>query len=90
MLTIVILALGSVTCLVVFLLAIVVIGIRQEPPTERLSELAPTPTAVFVRRMLGVTIRRPDSLLNPYPGDKSDTSLRTTPLVVPMDKRNLQ
>jgi excisionase family DNA binding protein len=43
----------------VLLLAIVVIGIRQEPPTEELSQQAPSLTTVFVRRLLGVYVRKP-------------------------------
>ena len=59
MLTILILVVGSVTVLVVLLLFIVVIGIRQEPPMEELHEQAPSLTTVFVRRMLGVYVRKP-------------------------------
>ena len=60
MLTILILVIGSVAILVVLLLLIVVIGIRQEPPTEELSEQASSLTTVFVRRLLGVYVRKPD------------------------------
>ncbi len=77
MTTILILVLGSVTVLVV-LLVIVVIGIRLEPPTEELSEQAPNLTTVFVRRLLGVYVRKPDS------------PPRTTSLVGPIDKPNLK
>ena len=77
MLTILILV-GSMTILAVLLLVIVVTGIRQEPPTEELSEQAPSLTTVFVRRLLGVYVRKPDS----HP--------RTTSLVGPMDKPNLK
>ena len=59
MLTILILMVGSVTVLVVLPFLIVVIGIRQEPPTEELSEQAPSLTTVFVRRLLGVYVRKP-------------------------------
>ena len=69
-----ILVVGSVTVLVVLLLVIVVIGIRQEPPMEELSEQAPSLTTVFVRRLLGVYVRKPDS------------PPRTTSLAGPMDK----
>ena len=78
MLTILILVVGSVAILVVLLLLIVVIGIRQEPPTEELSEQAPSLTTVFVRRLLGVYVRKPDS------------PPRTTSLAGPMDKPNLK
>jgi hypothetical protein len=60
MLTILIL-IGSVTVLVVLLLAVVVIGVRHEPQTEELSEQAPSLIAAFVRRLLGVYVRKPDS-----------------------------
>ena len=60
MLTILIL-IGSVTVLFALLLAIVVIGVRHEPQTEELSEQAPSLIAAFVRRLLGVYVRKPDS-----------------------------
>ena len=60
MLTILIL-IGSVTVLFAILLAIVVIGVRHEPQTEELSEQAPSLIAAFVRRLLGVYVRKPDS-----------------------------
>jgi hypothetical protein len=78
MLTVLVLVVGSVTILVVLLLVIVVIGIRQEPPTEELSEQAPSLTTVFVRRLLGVYVRKPD--LPP----------RATSLAGPTDKPNLK
>jgi hypothetical protein len=60
MLTILVLV-GSVTVLVAVLLAIVVIGVRHEPQTEELSEQAPSLIAAFVRRLLGLYVRKPDS-----------------------------
>ena len=78
MLTIFVLLIGSMTTLAVLLLVIVVIGIRQEPPTEELSEQAPSLTTAFVRRLLGVHVRKPDS------------SPRATSLVGPMDKPYLK
>ena len=59
MFAILILVVGSVTALVVLLLVIVVIGIRQEPSMEELREQPPRLTAVFVRRLLGVCVRKP-------------------------------
>jgi hypothetical protein len=44
---------------VVLLLGLVVVGIRQEPPWTELSDVAPTPIAVTVRRLCGLHIRRP-------------------------------
>jgi hypothetical protein len=61
MLTILILVVGSAAVLVVLLLIIVVIGIRQEPLMQELDEQAPTLIAAFVRRLLGVYVRKPDS-----------------------------
>jgi len=78
MLTILVVLIGSVSILLVLMLLIVVIGIRQEPPTEELSEQAPSLTTVFVRRLLGVYVRKPDS------------PPRTTSLVGPMDKPTLK
>jgi hypothetical protein len=59
MFAILILAVGAVTVLFVLLLVIVVIGIRQEPLMEELREQAPSLTTVFVRRLLGVYVRKP-------------------------------
>jgi hypothetical protein len=61
MLTILILVVGSLAIFVVLLLLIVVIGIRQEPSMEELSGQTPSPVAAFVRRLLGVYVRKPDS-----------------------------
>ena len=78
MLTILILVVGSLAILDVLLLLIVVIGIRQEPRTEELSGQAPSPIAAFVRRLLGVYVRKPDS------------PPRTTSLADPIGKPNLK
>jgi hypothetical protein len=69
MLTILILIVGSATVLVVLLLVIVIIGIHQEPPMEELHEQAPGLTTLFVRRLLGVYVRKPPLEPNaPEPG----------------------
>jgi hypothetical protein len=60
MLTILLLAVGAVMVLVLVLLAIVVIGMRQEPPTEELNVQAPSLFAALVRRMVGVYVLKPD------------------------------
>jgi hypothetical protein len=86
MLTILILVVGSLAILVVLLLFIVVIGIRQEPPTEELSGQAPSPIAVFVRCLLGVYVRKPNSPPKLDQGDKGHASL----LAGSMDKPNLE
>jgi hypothetical protein len=60
MLTILIFAVGVVMVLVLVSLAIVVIGMRQEPPTEELSVQAPSLFPALVRRMVGVYVLKPD------------------------------
>jgi hypothetical protein len=74
MLTIFILAVGGVMVLVLALLAIVVVGIRQEPPTDELNMQAPSLFAALVRRSLGVSVRKPGR--GPYErlGDQCLTS----------------
>ncbi len=59
MFTILILTVGAVMVLVLVLLAVVVIGIRQEPPADELSRQAPRAIAAWVRRLLGVYVRKP-------------------------------
>jgi hypothetical protein len=60
MLTILIFAVGIVMALVLVLLAVVVIGIRQEASAAELDMQAPSLFAALVRRMLGVYVRKPD------------------------------
>ena len=88
MLTILVLLIVSVTIFVVLLLVIVVIGIRQEPPTEELSEQASSLVAAFVRRLLGVHVRKPDSPRNLDQGDERPCLARITPPADPMHKPN--
>ena len=76
MLTILVVLIASVTIFVVLLLVIVVIGIRQEPPTEELSEQASSLIATFVRRLLGLHVRKPGSSPNLGQGDESPASHR--------------
>jgi hypothetical protein len=59
MLTALILLVFAVIALVLLALAVVVAGIRSEPPHEGLSSRAPNPLSAMVRRMLGVHVRRP-------------------------------
>jgi hypothetical protein len=44
----------------VALLAVVVAAIRQEPRDAELGSYAPNPMAALVRRLLGVSVRRPE------------------------------
>ena len=59
MLTALILVVFAVVMLVLVLLAVVVVAIRQEPRDTEMSNVAPSLTAVMVRRLLGVYVRRP-------------------------------
>ena len=59
MLTLLILIVFAVFALVLVLLAVVVVAIRQEPHGAELNNVAPSLTAVLVRRLLGVYVRRP-------------------------------
>jgi len=45
----------------VALLAVVVAAIRQEPCDAELGSYAPNPMAALVRRLLGVSVRRPQT-----------------------------
>jgi hypothetical protein len=45
--------------LVLIVLAIVVASIRREPPATELSRRPPGPVSAVVRRLLGVSARRP-------------------------------
>lgn len=57
--------------LVLILLAVVVAGIRRERPTTELSRRAPNPISAVTRRLLGVSVRRPD----PDEAGRRDTCL---------------
>ena len=59
MLTTLILIVLAVIALVLILLAVIVVGIRQEPRSAELSDVAPSPIAVLVRRLTGLYVRRP-------------------------------
>jgi hypothetical protein len=69
MLTILLLVVGAAMALVLVFLAVVVIGMRQEPPTDELSMQAPSLFAALVRRMLGVYVRKPDPNLDERNGE---------------------
>ena len=69
MLTILVLAVGVMMVLVLAFLAIVVIGMRQEPPTRELNMRAPNLFAALVRRMLGVYVRKPDPSIDERNGE---------------------
>jgi hypothetical protein len=73
MLTILAFTVGAVMLLVLVLLAVVVVGIRQEPPTDELTTQAPSLIAALVRRVLGVYVRKPD------PPSVPDEQTKTVP-----------
>lgn len=81
MLTILALLIGSLSILVVFVLIIVVVGIRQEPPTEELSERASGLIAALVRRLLGLHVLKPGSQPNLDQGDEKPHFARMAPPV---------
>jgi hypothetical protein len=51
--------------LVLAVLAIVVVGIRQEPSSQELTGQAPRLMAKMTRRLVGVYVRRPDPRVIP-------------------------
>jgi hypothetical protein len=59
MLTALTLVVLAVILLVLVLLGVIVVGIRQEPRSAELSDIAPSPIAVLVRRLIGLYVRRP-------------------------------
>lgn len=60
MLTILFLAVGDVMVLVLVLLAVVVAAIKQEPQGQELTSQPPSAITGWVRRLLGVYVRKPD------------------------------
>ena len=61
MLAALILIVLAATALVLILLAVMVVGIRQEPRGTELSGVAPSLFTAVIRRMLGLHVRRPTS-----------------------------
>jgi hypothetical protein len=59
MLAALILIVLAAIALVLILLAVVVVGIRQEPRSAELSNVAPSTITGFVRRLTGLSVRRP-------------------------------
>lgn len=60
MLTILYVMVGGTTMLVLVVLAVVVVGIKQEPSAKELPSQAPNALTAWVRRLLGVYVRKPD------------------------------
>ena len=69
MLTFLLIAVGTAMVLVLVLLAVVVIGMRQEPSEDELRRQAPNLMAALVRRVLGVYVRKPDPSLDERNGE---------------------
>ncbi len=59
MLAALIVIVSTAVALALILLGVVVVAIRQEPRDAEMSNVAPSLTAVMVRRLLGVYLRRP-------------------------------
>ena len=72
MLTALILVTGTTTVLVLVLLAVVMLGIKQEPPGP-LASRPPNAVTALVRRLLGICVRKPDQppAVNDDRGDPS-------------------
>lgn len=60
MLTILLLAVGGVMVFVLVLFAVVVAAIKQEPQGQELTSQPPSAITAWVRRLLGVYVRKPD------------------------------
>jgi hypothetical protein len=60
MLTALISLIFAVSGLVLILLAVVVAGIRREPPAAELNSRPPSVISAIARRLTGVYVRRPD------------------------------
>jgi len=75
MLTALILIVLAAIALVLVLLAVVVVGIRQEPRSAELSDVAPCPITGLVRRLTGLSVRRPTpaAVRAPEQGDSNPT-----------------
>jgi hypothetical protein len=63
MLMILFLAVGGIMVLVLILLAVVVAAIKQEPRGEEFTSRPPSAVTAWVRRLLGVYVRRPNQPL---------------------------
>jgi hypothetical protein len=70
MLTALTLVVLAVILLVLILLGVIVVGIRQEPRSAELSDVAPSPIAVLVRHLTGLYVRRPTPTAVRAPGQE--------------------
>ena len=83
MLTALILVVFAAIALILIMLAVVVVAIRQEARDTEMSNVAPSLTAVMVRRLLGVTVRRPTR-----PVDSTDREEEWSPDMRPATTRS--
>jgi hypothetical protein len=60
MLNILYLMVGGTMMLVLVVLVVVVVGIKQEPSAKELPSQAPNALTAWVRRLVGVYVRKPD------------------------------
>jgi hypothetical protein len=60
MLAILYLVVGGIMAFVLVVLALVVVGIKQEPSAKQLPSQAPNALTAWVRRLLGVYVRKPE------------------------------
>jgi hypothetical protein len=68
--------------LVLVVLAVVVVGIRQEPPAQELTGQAPRLMASVTRRLLGVYVRGPGPFWRgSFPGSSPAQNARRGPAV---------
>jgi hypothetical protein len=82
MLTVLLLVVSAIVMLVLVLLVVVVVAIRQEPRDAEMRNVAPSPIAVLVRRLLGVYLRRPTT-----PTDSTDWREEWSPEMRPTTAR---
>ena len=83
MLTALILVVSAVIALILIMLAVVVVAIRQESRDTEIRNVAPSLIAFMVRRLLGVTVRRPT-----LPADSTDREEEWSPDLPPATARS--
>jgi len=83
MFTALILVVFATIALILIMLAVVVFAIRQESRDTEMSNVAPSLIAFMVRRLLGVTVRRPT-----LPADNTDREEEWSPDLPPATARS--
>ena len=83
MLTALILVVFAAIAFILIMLAVVVVAIRQESRDTEMSNVAPSLIAFMVRRLLGVTVRRPT-----LPADSTDWKEEWSPGMPPAAARS--